>query len=74
MGRIDRNYYLKQLIEKRENRRVKVVTGIRRCGKSVLLFDIFGNYLKADGVADEQLISGLYDVVLAVVCLGVALY
>ena len=37
MGRIDRNYYLKQLIEKRENRRVKVVTGIRRCGKSVTL-------------------------------------
>ena len=35
MDRIDRNYYLKQLIEKRDNGRVKVVTGIRRCGKSV---------------------------------------
>ena len=55
MDRIDRNYYLKQLIEKRDNGRVKVVTGIRRCGKSVLLFDIFGDYLKADGVSDEQL-------------------
>ena len=62
MDRIDRNYYLKQLIEKRENRRVKVVTGIRRCGKSVLLFDIFGDYLKAEGVADEQLIMLKLDV------------
>ena len=62
MGRIDRNYYLKQLIEKRENRRVKVVTGIRRCGKSVLLFDIFGDYLKAEGVTDEQLIMLKLDV------------
>lgn len=57
MGRIDRNYYLKQLIEKRENSRVKVIAGIRRCGKSVLLFDIFNDYLKADGVTDDQLIK-----------------
>ena len=62
MDRIDRNYYLKQLIEKRDNGRVKVVTGIRRCGKSVLLFDIFGDYLKADGVTDEQLIMLKLDV------------
>ena len=56
MDRIERNYYLNQLIEKRENGRVKVITGIRRCGKSVLLFDIFGDYLKAEGVADDQMI------------------
>ena len=56
MDRIDRSYYLKQLIEMRGNGRVKVITGIRRCGKSVLLFDIFGDYLKAEGVADEQMI------------------
>ena len=62
MDRIDRNYYLKQLIEKRDNGRVKVVTGIRRCGKSVLLFDIFGDYLKAEGVSDEQLIMLKLDV------------
>ena len=35
MDRIERNYYLTQLIEKRDNGRVKVITGIRRCGKSV---------------------------------------
>ena len=62
MDRIDRNYYLKQLIEKRDNGRVKVVTGIRRCGKSVLLFDIYGDHLKANGVSDEQLIMLKLDV------------
>ena len=62
MDRIDRNFYLEQLKEKRNNGRVKVVTGIRRCGKSVLLFDIFGDYLKADGVTDEQIIMLKLDV------------
>ena len=56
MDRIDRTYYLNQLIEKRDNGRVKVITGIRRCGKSVLLFDIFSDYLKANGVGDDQII------------------
>ena len=56
MERIDRSYYLNQLIEKRDNGRVKVITGVRRCGKSVLLFDIFGDYLKANGVGDDQII------------------
>lgn len=62
MERIERNYYLDKLIEKRDNGRVKVVTGIRRCGKSVLLFDIFGDYLKAEGVGDDQLIILKLDV------------
>ena len=63
MERIERNYYLNKLIEKRDNGRVKVVTGIRRCGKSVLLFDIFGDYLKAEGVGEDQLITLKLDVV-----------
>lgn len=62
MDRIERNYYLDQLIEKRDNGRVKVITGIRRCGKSVLLFDIFGDYLKAEGVADDQMVMLKLDV------------
>ena len=62
MKRIERNYYLNKLIERRDNGRVKVVTGIRRCGKSVLLFDIFGDYLKAEGVTEEQLIMLRLDV------------
>ena len=63
MERIERNYYLNKLIEKRDNGRVKVVTGIRRCGKSVLLFDIFGDFLKAEGVGEDQLITLKLDVV-----------
>lgn len=62
MDRIERIYYLNQLIEKRDNGRVKVITGIRRCGKSVLLFDIFGDYLKAEGVVDDQMIMLKLDV------------
>ena len=62
MERIERNYYLNKLIEKRNDGRVKVVTGIRRCGKSVLLFDIFGDYLKAEGIDDDQLIILKLDV------------
>lgn len=62
MERIERNYYLNKLIGKRGNGHVKVVTGIRRCGKSVLLFDIFGDYLKSEGVVDDQLIKLKLDV------------
>ena len=56
MNRIARDFYLNQLIEKRDNGQIKVITGIRRCGKSVLLFDIYGDYLKSQGVDAEQLI------------------
>lgn len=62
MNRIERNSYLKKLIQRRNNGRVKIVTGIRRCGKSVLLFDIFGDYLKAEGVTADQLIILKLDV------------
>ena len=43
---INREFYLNKLIERRRNGRIKVITGIRRCGKSVLLFELFRNYLK----------------------------
>ena len=48
---IKRTRYLEQLIRKRENGLVKVVTGVRRCGKSYLLNNIYYNYLRAEGVA-----------------------
>ncbi len=38
---IKRDYYLKQIIDKKENGLIKVITGIRRCGKSYLLFNLF---------------------------------
>jgi len=52
-----RELYLKKLIDRRENGRVKIITGLRRCGKSVLLFDIFKDYLLGTGVAEEQIIT-----------------
>lgn len=54
---IQRSFYLDKLIERRDNGRIKVITGIRRCGKSVLLFDIFKDYLKSSGVNDDQIIT-----------------
>ena len=54
---IKRDFYLKQLIEKKENGRIKIITGIRRCGKSYLLDPIYSNYLKLIGVGDSQIIK-----------------
>ena len=53
---IERKKYLERLIAKKENGLVKVITGIRRCGKSYLLFNIYKNYLKSIGVEDECII------------------
>ncbi|GHS88416.1 ATPase [Synergistales bacterium] len=53
---IPRQEYLDYLIRFRDKQLIKVVTGIRRCGKSTLL-ELFGDYLRSDGVADEQILS-----------------
>ena len=43
---IRRDTYLNKLISKRHNGLIKVITGVRRCGKSYLLFDLFREYLR----------------------------
>ena len=48
--------YLQRLIKNRHNPRIKIVTGIRRCGKSYLLKTLYCNYLRSQGVNDEQII------------------
>ena len=53
---IEHNRYKEKLIRKMNNGLVKVVTGIRRCGKSYLLFNIFYDYLKSIGIDDEHII------------------
>ena len=53
---IKRDRYLKQLIESRQNGFIKVITGIRRCGKSYLLNVLFYHYLLENGVADDHII------------------
>ena len=53
---IKRDRYLKQLIESRQDGFIKVVTGIRRCGKSYLLNVLFYHYLLENGVAEDHII------------------
>lgn len=58
---IKRDSYLQKLIEKKENGLIKVITGIRRCGKSFLLFNLFYDYLIESGVKEEQIITVALD-------------
>ena len=53
---IPRDKYLNQLVKRMNNRKIKIVTGIRRCGKSVLLNEIFYEYLLSQGIADDHII------------------
>ncbi len=54
---IKRDKYLNKLISKKENGLIKVITGIRRCGKSYLLFEIYKDHLISNGVAEENIIG-----------------
>lgn len=58
---IQRNRYLQKLIDRKENGLVKVITGIRRCGKSYLLFKLFYNYLIESGVREDHIITVALD-------------
>ena len=54
---IKRDYYLDQLIKRKNNGLIKIVTGIRRCGQSYLLRTIFKNHLIESGVDEGHIIS-----------------
>lgn len=54
--KIERNIYLKKLIHSKHNGMIKIVTGIRRCGKSYLLFNIFPFHLKECGIDDKHIV------------------
>lgn len=58
---IDRPHYLEKLIQHERNGLVKVITGIRRCGKSYLLFKIFKNHLLSKGIKDDHIICVVLD-------------
>ena len=54
---IKRDYYLKELIDRIDNKLIKIITGIRRCGKSYLLNTIFKNYLLNNDVDEKHIIQ-----------------
>ena len=54
---MDRPDYLSQLIRKKHNGMIKVITGVRRCGKSYLLFELFDAYLRESGIPDDHIIK-----------------
>ena len=54
---IQRTAYLNQLIDRKENGLIKVITGIRRCGKSYLLFHLYYEFLLSSGVAEDHIIK-----------------
>ena len=54
---IKRDRYLKKIISFMWDGQVKVITGIRRCGKSYLLRNLFGRYLLCEGVAEDHILS-----------------
>ena len=58
---IQRNYYLDKLIKRKHNGQVKVITGIRRCGKSYLLNNIFYNHLLNTGIDEQHIIRFAFD-------------
>ena len=54
---IKRNQYLQQLIDGKGNHLIKIITGLRRCGKSYLLFNLFPAYLQQNGVPSDHIIK-----------------
>ena len=54
---IERPIYLQRLIDRRHNGMIKIITGLRRSGKSYLLFTLFCQYLKEQGIDDTQIIK-----------------
>ncbi len=57
MEPIRRDLYLNRIIDRKENGLIKVITGIRRCGKSYLLFNLYNEYLLSTGVPEDHIIK-----------------
>ena len=61
MTEIKRDLYLQKLIDRKENGEIKVITGIRRCGKSYLLFTLFKSFLRNNSVNQSHIIEMAFD-------------
>lgn len=58
---IERNKYMQELVSCRHNGLVKIITGMRRCGKSFLLFRLFRRFLEDNGVANDHIVEMAFD-------------
>ncbi len=54
---IERRHYIENLASKKDNGRVKIITGIRRCGKSFLLFELYHSYLNSIGIGNDAIVE-----------------
>lgn len=54
---VNRDCYLNKLIRHKHNGFIKIISGVRRCGKSYLLFELFKNHLKKQGISDSRIIT-----------------
>jgi len=52
-----RREYVRKLASRKDNGRVKIVTGLRRSGKSYLLFELYARYLLASGIGEDQIVG-----------------
>lgn len=58
---IKRDFYLQKLIDRKHNQMIKVITGIRRCGKSYLLNTLFYQHLLSEGISEDHIIRFAFD-------------
>lgn len=58
---IKRDLYLNKIINRKHNGLIKVITGIRRCGKSYLLFNLYNRHLLESGVSEDHIIKIAFD-------------
>ena len=61
MNIIKRDFYLNQIIDRKHNGLIKIISGIRRCGKSFLLFELFKQHLLDNGVKESHIITTALD-------------
>lgn len=58
---IKRDIYIQKLISRKDNGAIKVITGVRRCGKSYILFNLYYEYLRSHGIAEDHVVKIAFD-------------
>ena len=58
---IKRDIYIQKLISRKDNGAIKVITGVRRCGKSYILFNLYYEYLRSLGITEDHVVKIAFD-------------